>query len=256
MDNNLIQIIRKQIVPTRIFYAKSDSKASDIEKALAACLKKKHRPLFAPEVLDARIEAYAADPKNAATHPIFTNWYTTQSLRATGRDTDGKAWVVYADIPHYFSKPEHIVQARKAGLRNGAGKMPHKAFLSLLDRVDNSSVFAVPHETLKQSTSGIIPVKQALEHPQTIPFAGGRERAQSYLNVHAGVYGEKIGMWYCDDLGKDIDDAYGRLLSIGGGFGGGFGGGGRFAWVSVGAAGATQKFSPKGAHIMNLQPSP
>ena len=82
--------------------------------------------------------------------------------------------------------------------------------------------------------SDVIDVAQALEHPQTIPFLGGRARAEQYLQRHKEVKGNRIGIWhsadladeplgsllflgdYCNDalLGIDLINSYGRFLGV------------------------------------------
>lgn len=52
----------------------------------------------------------------------------------------------------------------------------------------------------------------ALEHPQTVPFLGGRDRAEKYLVKHETVLGKNIGVWHSGDL---TDVSVGRLLFVG-----------------------------------------
>ena len=51
--------------------------------------------------------------------------------------------------------------------------------------------------------SDVIDVAQALEHPQTIPFLGGRARAEQYLQRHKEVKGNRIGIWHSADLADE-----------------------------------------------------
>ena len=176
-----------------------------VEKALRQCQDAGYRALFVPELADARI----ASPPEAR---VWNNWYTTPSLRATGRSKGNKPVVIYAHVPHYFSNPDNLAQAVKQGLVNYAGRMPNPEFKRLLGLEDNENVFVVDHKKLKRSPSGIIDVEQALEHPQTIPFLGGSARAEQYLQQHKKVKGNEIGVWHTDDL---ADEPLGRLLFLG-----------------------------------------
>ena len=178
-----------------------------VEKALQECYKAKCEPVYMPQLADARISA----PKGS---PLWNQWYTTPSVRVTGKTKTGNPVVVYAHVPNYFSKPNHVAKAANEGLRNGAGKMPTKDFYKLLGLEDNEHVFVVDYNKLKTSSSGFIDVAQALEHPQTIPFLGGQVRAGQYLQKHQQVYNTtKIGIWHCDDL---ADEPCGRVLFLGG----------------------------------------
>ncbi|MBI4739697.1 hypothetical protein HY772_09255 [Candidatus Woesearchaeota archaeon] len=58
----------------------------------------------------------------------------------------------------------------------------------------------------------MISIRDALKHPQTIPFLGGRERAKQYLAKHVQVYGSRIGISHSDDLDEK---PRGRLLFLG-----------------------------------------
>lgn len=177
-----------------------------IENALRDCQEAGYDPQFMPALADARIEA----PGEAR---IWQPWYTTPSLRATGKTQQGNPVVVYAHVPNYFSNSDNITTAREAGLRNGAGRMPREEFQRLLDLKDDETVFVVDYNTLKNSPSDVIKVSNALKHPQTIPFLGGQERAESYLRRHEQVYQRKdIGIWHSDDL---ADEPMARVLALG-----------------------------------------
>ncbi len=180
-------------------------KSYGVEKALRQCADAGYNHLFMPQIADARINASEDDY-------IAQNWFSTPSVRVTGRTRGGGAVVVYAHIPNYFSKPENIAAARKAGLENGAGKMPEKAFYDLLGLEDGKDVYVIDYNTLKNSESGVIEVSKAMKHPQTIPFLGGKERVERYLAKHKKLYGETIGIWHSDDL-KDVP--LGRALCVG-----------------------------------------
>ena len=185
-------------VAAKIFYD------DDLVKALQTLQEQQYRALFIPEFADARIASNKDSP--------LWDWYLTQSLKATGKTKARNPVVVYAHIPHYFSNPKHITEARTQGLRNGAGPIPQKEFLKILTLEDEQTVFVRDHDTLSKATYGLITIKEALAHPQTIPFIGGQERATTYLQQHQNTVGPNIIINYCDDL---ADQPYGRLLFAG-----------------------------------------
>jgi hypothetical protein len=160
-----------------------------------------------PEFADVRINS----PKGAR---VWQNCYSAPSVRVTGKTKKGSAVVVYAHVPNYFSNPENIRKAVDSkNLVNGAGLMPDKDFQKLLKLEDGANVFVVDYEKLKKSPSAVISVDDALEHPQTVPFLGGQERAEAYLKRHREVFGNKIGIGHTDDLSDK--GALGRLLFAG-----------------------------------------
>lgn len=176
-----------------------------VEKALRACYAAKAKPVYMPQLVDARINA----PKES---PVW-RWHTTPSVRVTGRSKQGNAVVVYGHIPHYFSKPNNVAKAVSDGLVNGAGRMSPKDFYKLLDLEDKENVFVGDHSRHRTAPSGVIDFAQALEHPQVIPFLGGQTRAEQYLQKHQQVYNTtKISVWHCDDL---ADEPRGRVLFLG-----------------------------------------
>ncbi|RJQ17106.1 hypothetical protein C4573_03560 [Candidatus Woesearchaeota archaeon] len=192
---------------------------STTEGALRNIQSVQYRPLFMPEIIDARI---AADD----TSPLWMNGLTAMSVSVTGKTKGGKAVVVYAHVPHYFSNPENVANTVKAGLTNGAGPYDAVDFRRLLDLQDDKTVFVVDYSTLKTSVSGTIEVSEALKHPQVIPFLGGKERAEAYLEKHAKVVGDKIGIFHTDLAKKPlgsmlfVNDRYdsgflGHLVEIG-----------------------------------------
>lgn len=138
-----------------------------IDDALTALLEEDYTPLFMPSIADVRIEV-------SEDEIVWKNWYCSPGVRATGRTKQGNAVVVYAHVPNYFSNPDNIKEAKRKGLINGAGIMPDKEFQRLLDLEDDKDIFVVDYNKLKSSESGVIQLKDALKHPQTIPFLGGR----------------------------------------------------------------------------------
>jgi len=176
------------------------------DTALQDC-QRVHEVLFMPQLADARI----LDQNKQSL--VWDGWYTTISTRATGRTKQGSPVVVYAHVPNYFSNPENIRVAIEQGLANYAGRMPQEEFQRLLDLQDDKHVFVIDHNKLRSSTSGVIATKDALKHPQTVPFIGGEERAEQYIKAHEKVFGNRIGIWHCDDLS---DIPLGHLLFLGG----------------------------------------
>ena len=177
----------------------------DLATALDNCQKEGYKAMFMPELADARIKA-------GKDSELWQKWYSTPSLRATGKTKQGNAVVVYAHVPNHFSNPENIEKAVKEGLVSGAGIMPQKEFQKLVDAEDSKKVFVVDYDKLKNSKCDVISVDFALEHPQTIPFLGGEKRAEKYLEKHKQVYRNKIGIWHSDDL---KDNPVGRVLFVG-----------------------------------------
>lgn len=59
-------------------------------------------------------------------------------------------------------------------------------------------------------------VAEALEHPETIPFLGGEDRAQKYLARHEQIYGKEIGIWLdIHDYETIVPKPKGMLLQLG-----------------------------------------
>ena len=230
MNNNQITI------PTRVEGKPFYSSRADV--ALREC-QVEHEALFMPQLADARV----LDQNKQSL--LWNDWYTTTSIRATGTTKQGSPVVVYAHVPNYFSNPENIRAAIEQGLLFYAGRMPLEEFQRLLDLKDDKNVFVIDHDKLKSSTSNVVSTKDALKHPQTIPFLGGEERAEQYIKAHEKIFGNRIGIWHSDDL-KDVP--LGRLLYVGDGDYGGLdgsslGSSARFVGVRRGSAEGAQNFS-------------
>ncbi len=208
-----------------------------LEEALRDCQKEGYQALFMPQIVDVRIDA----PKYST---IWQSSYYAPSIRATGRTKQNNPVVVYAHIPNYFSNPDNIKTAKEQGLVNEAGIIPEEEFQRLLDLQDDKSVFVIDYNNLKTSTSEVISLKDALKHPQTIPFLAGQERAERYLERHMEVYGDKIGIWHSDEL---KDKSLGRCLFLGSGYDGDLSGDGNLGnsgrFVGVRDAEGVQKIS-------------
>jgi len=207
---------------------------------------KARRVLFMPEIADAKINDDS----------LWREWYSSVSLRATGRTKQGTPVVVYAHVPNFYSNPENIRQAKAQGLINGAGVLPEDEFQRLLS-LEGQGVFVVDYKALKNSQSDVIPVERALNHPQVIPFLGGQKRAEIYLAKHKEVVGNKIGVWHNDDLQEQpvarplfFGDGYVDVL----GANGGFDSDGHFLGVQLNDAEGIAKKVPRLEDILALAP--
>jgi len=197
---------------------------SDFAVALETA-QKAGRVLFMPEIVDAKINDES----------LWREWYSSVSLRATGRTKQGTPVVVYAHVPNFYSNPEN----------NGAGILPKEEFQRLLS-LEGQGVFVVDYKALKNSQSDVIPVERALEHPQVIPFLGGLERAERYLAKHKEIVGNTIGVCHNDDL---QEQPVARPLLFGGCYDllyadGGFGSVGHFLGVQLNDAEGIAKKVP------------
>ncbi|HLD05458.1 MAG TPA: hypothetical protein VJG90_07090 [Candidatus Nanoarchaeia archaeon] len=246
MDPNQLQV--PTILNGKEFYANTK------EEALEACEKEDHSAIFMPQLADARIRVQKGSR-------FWQTFVHTPSIRATGRTKAGTAVVIYAHVPNYLSSSVNIKKAKELGLVNYAGRLPQKEFQRLVDLDGFSSengdqlVWTVGHDVLKNASSEVIKVKNALKHPQTIPFLGGQERAEQYLEAHERIYGSNIGIWHSDDLRGDVP--LGRLLALGGSSSGLYGNydlnsGARFVGVPKVAEGAAQKTAPCLEQLLRL----
>ena len=120
----------------------------------------------------------------------------------------------------------------------------------LSDKDGTNGVFrldGLDYNALKNSISGVILVEHALKHPQVIPFLGGQERAERYLDKHEKMVGKTIGVWHSDYLDEQpvavarplFVDYYDRLNAWGG-----FIDDGRFLGVSLNDAEGIAKKVP------------
>ncbi|MDO8556341.1 MAG: hypothetical protein Q7R96_04180 [Nanoarchaeota archaeon] len=195
--------------------------------------------VFMPGFLEERV----AQPHD---HAAWRQWVVTPSVKITGRSKGGSPVVVVAHVPSYLSNPKNIrkaYQQGQQGLVNYAARVPQHSFEQLLDKegktdaAGNILVWVIDHEKLKTSTSCVIPVAAASDHPLVVPFMGSESLVQRYLPQHEKAYKTKqIGVWHCDDL--DASGPLGRLLVAGGNGGNGslstssyLDGGGRFVGV-------------------------
>src|SRR3989344_2908597 len=169
--------------------------AENYADALALCEASDMRGLYMPEVAQARIVGEAP----------WNRFYDSLSFRVTGK-IKGEPFVLYVHTEHPLTTAYGVRTAMKEGLVNGALHFPQDAFEQLLERDGERApdgtylVKMVDHEKLRKSSSGVISVDYALEHPQTVPFLGSEERAEQYLKKFRNVHGQNIGIWHSEDL--------------------------------------------------------
>ena len=197
--------------------------AGSYADALALCEAGGMRGLYMPEVAQARIDGFA----------LWDRFYDSLSFRVTGK-SKGEPFVLYVHTEHPLATAEGVRTAKVKGLVNGALHFPKDAFEQLLERDGERApdgtycVKNVSYKTLIKSSSGVISVDDALEHPQTVPFLGSEERAEQYLKKFRNVHGQNIGIWHRDDLIDNgplarplvVGDFY--YLGLGGYYGGYF----------------------------------
>jgi len=178
---------------------------SKLHAALSSC----EDPFFMPDMIRSRTSV-------DGNHRLWNTWWSVPSIRATGRTSGGTPVVLYAHVPNFYSDANNIriaVEERK--LVNGAGVLPREEFARLLS-LEGNGVQVVDYNVLKNSTNGIIPISQAMKHPQTLPFFGVfEEEAQEYLKKQKSLHGSSIGIWHSDDLGEE---PVARVLFLGDNF--------------------------------------
>lgn len=159
-------------------------------------------PAFAPEIVGSRLQ-----------DRYWGRSYATQSIRATGYTKHGQKVDIYVHTEHWFSNPENILLAYRRDFNdltlNGAARMPQEEFDRLIDLDEKTNehgdriVWVIGHGALWRARSKVMTIEEALEHPQTKPFIGNETKAGPYLAKHKERYGDKIGIWYSDDLGTE-----------------------------------------------------
>ncbi len=185
-----------------------------ILSAYTECVEAKARPWYIPELVDAKTAPNCNDY-------LWKNGFTQPSIMVTGRSQAGNAVVVYDHCLNYFSDLENLRKVYQAGLINGAGIMPQDEFLKLLDSEDGKTVFVRDHQELMNSVQGEIKVSKCSAHPMVVPFLGGKDRTESYLDAFAQKIGSSMYLNIINDLG---DVAKGRWLVLRGDFSSSFGG--------------------------------
>jgi hypothetical protein len=174
---------------------------SNLINALKTVQKECRSVLYMPKLIDARIAAEKGSKLLYAT-------YLTPSIQVTGKTKQGTPVVAYVHTKNYFSNSENIINSHQT---NGARVMPRESFFSVLDN-EGDDIIVIDYNALRNSSSGIIEVRNAIKHPLLIPFCGSEERAKKYLEKHLEIYGPQMSIWHCDDL---VDEPLARPLAIG-----------------------------------------
>jgi hypothetical protein len=166
-----------------------------IAAALEDCQNGGYRALFIPELVDAR-------PESLKESEIWMLPYSSQILRAAGTTRQGNNVVIYAHVENYFSKPENIGRNLHIYV-NGPQPIPTEEFERLLGMEDGARVYVIDDSAPTEIRRGIPSIEEALKNVHTIPFFGGRERAEAYLHRLTRDYVGSIEQWYFDsDLKK------------------------------------------------------
>ncbi len=243
------------IIPMKTYMQGKEFYNAKMNLALEDSQKDGYNPIFMPQLIDAKNEA-------SNDSEIWSKWYTTPSIRATGIPKkgkySGKPIVVYAHLPNALAQPDHIKFELEAGFKR-TGRISQDEFQGLVDSEGttdsggNTLVYVISHQELKKSESGLIAINKALKHPQTIPFVGGEDRAKRYLERVAEVYDTKqIGIWHSDDL---AEQPMGRLLHFGNFYYYGDLGAGRYLDDSarfVGVRNVAQKIVPSLEQVLSI----
>ena len=215
-----------------LFYAFAD-------EALKKCYDRGFEAAYMPQLVDARLEGKAPWDRSI----------TALSIKATGQTRQKNKVVVYAHLPNLLCIPKYLEMARNQKVRDSIGtnatRFPQTEFQSLVDRdgqtdeQGNRLVWIIDYDLLNKAKSGRIQIEEALDHPQTIPFLCGEERAQRYLAEHQRlrkIRVPRINQWstesdirqaknieqtigvvhrqmHCSDFNKDSPSA--RLLLLG-----------------------------------------
>ena len=156
---------------------------------------------YVPQIIDKKIQ----DTNNK---DIWNGIYCTPGVRITGTTTIGKKVIVYAHIPNEYSDPENLKNVCE-NLKHGAGTYSQKGLEQLVDLADNKTVFVLDYDQVmdyyakkginSQGTiSEIITIDQALKNPHTIPLIG--PRAKEYFLLHKKIFGNKVEVYYTDDM--------------------------------------------------------
>lgn len=172
----------------RLFYEDS------VKEALVKMIRGKYRPLFAPEEVQHRIYSLNGE---------WRNYCTTGSIKATGRTKKGTPVVLYVHAHHPLLNLETLKSLKPD---EDEAPISQREFLKLLDMEDGKRVFAVDYGALKGAPSDKMSLSEALKHPQTIPFLGGKDLAEAYLEKYVvrTKYDKNnlISVIHSDDLGK------------------------------------------------------
>ena len=200
------------LVPSFTFRKAEEFYGDRVDEALAAVEAGRdgvgYDVVFMPGLVDSRIGA----PKEAR---VWQEWFSAPSVRLTGRTKQGSRVVVHGHVPNYLSKSENVTTVIGAGLRNGAGLVPQGELDRLVALEDGESVFVTDYAAWQKAPQSgtLIGVDDAVGHPETIPFLGGRSRAERYLPRHQEVFGNRVRVYHADDL--DEQGPRGRVLALG-----------------------------------------
>ena len=135
---------------------------------------------------------------------IWQQNYVCPSIFATGRTEQGAIVAVVAHCDNYLSNPAAIEEAKQKlvgsidGVDMGMGgavSIPQKEFYRLLDLKDDENVFILSYTELINAYYEGMPIGEALDHPLVIPFLGGRDMAERYLEIqkeHHGMFDPKV----------------------------------------------------------------
>jgi len=143
----------------------------------------------------------------------------------------GTEFAVLKHAPHYFTSPKNIRKAiENNGLVRGAFIMPSGEFQQLLDSEDGESIFVIDYSELKKWPPGLYGIYEpeknhmrgfggkidgkdmiAINHPMINAFLTPN-KAGPYLEKQMRVFGDKIMVWYRDDV-EEVPLC--RLLAIG-----------------------------------------
>jgi hypothetical protein len=182
----------KTILPGRPFTG------TDTARALELCLNAGYSPLFADTIAVSRI-------KSASDSEIWTSWYTTMSMLATGKTRGNSNVVVYSHLQNILCDPGRIRQMCRH-LIKGAGILPSGYLHDLIDLEDGKDILVVDHDRWARSKNGTITLEEAVSHPKIVPFIGSTRRTERYFTKFREVYGkDTVKIDLPDDKGeKDV----------------------------------------------------
>ncbi|MFA5141906.1 MAG: hypothetical protein WC471_02975 [Candidatus Woesearchaeota archaeon] len=197
--------------PERVINA-SDTKdfyAESIPGALDKCVAAGYSPLSMREIIRLRITA-------GSRSLFWKKCYTTASLIEHGKTATGAKIVLVSHVQNYLMIPANVRMSVAAGLRNGAGIVTKSDFLHRVELAEDGAagLYIIPRDKVMRSSSGVISIDSAIDHPLTLPFLGVTEKeVQEYLEMHRRVYGGSIGIRHYDDYVEG--EVRGRLLFLG-----------------------------------------
>ena len=173
------------------------SGGGDVRTALIQCAEYGFSPLYAPEIIDWRINTPYTD--YSSVREPWRGLFITPSARITGKTKRGGLVVVYAHIPTSLSDPRNLlIPTDKWGWEYWADiPVPEKEFHDLLEQADNKNVFVldplrcITFQGLHKNT---VKAFKSFDDHELIAYLGGVERAAKYFETHQKVYGNCIGL--------------------------------------------------------------